>query len=117
MLTWEDLVSGLPRPSDVLTNYHIIRRHVVVLPFEPNKIAHAMMKSFMAAHGVLAFAQRICSGWLHGLWRAIKPSKVSAHAVDRAVGLDRPLHVAPQQGQFRQQRFFGNSKSDMRNAP
>ena len=117
MLTWEDSVSGLPHPLDGLAHYQIIRRHGAVLPFEPNKIAHAMMKSFMAVHGVLAFAQRSCSGWLHGLWRAIKPSRAKAHAVDRAVVLDRPLHVVPLQGQFRQQRFFGNSKSDMRNAP
>lgn len=118
MLTWEEpLVSGQPRTLEVLAHYQIVRRDGAVVPFEPNRIAYAMMKTFMAVHGVLAFTQRICSGWLHGLWRPIKPSKLSAHAADRAVGLDRLLHVAPLQRQSRQQRFFGSSKPDMRNAP
>lgn len=118
MLTWkETTVSDQPRTLEALAHYQIIRRHGDVVPFEPNKIAHAMMRAFMAVHGVLAFAQDICSGWLHGLWRAIKPSKACANGVDLAAGLDRTLRVAPQQGRSKQQRFFGSSKPDMRNAP
>jgi ribonucleoside-diphosphate reductase alpha chain len=34
-----------------LTHYQIIRRNGAVVPFEPNKIAVAMMKAFLAVHG------------------------------------------------------------------
>ena len=33
------------------SNYQIIRRNGAVVPFEPNKIAVAMMKAFLAVHG------------------------------------------------------------------
>jgi hypothetical protein len=116
MLTWEEsAVPGQPH-AGALAHYQIIRRHVAVVPFEPNKIARALMRAFMAVRGVLAFAQDICSGWLHGLWRAIKPLKGCANGVDRAAGLDRSCMV-PQQGRSKQQRFFGSNKPDMRNAP
>ncbi len=34
-----------------LTHYQIIRRNGAVVPFEPQKIAVAMMKAFLAVHG------------------------------------------------------------------
>ena len=34
-----------------LANYQIIRRNGAVVPFEPNKIAIALMKAFLAVHG------------------------------------------------------------------
>jgi ribonucleoside-diphosphate reductase alpha chain len=37
--------------SSVFSNYQIIRRNGAVVPFEPNKIAVAMMKAFLAVHG------------------------------------------------------------------
>ncbi len=37
--------------TDVLAHYQIIRRNGAVVPFEPNKIAVAMMKAFLAVHG------------------------------------------------------------------
>jgi hypothetical protein len=118
MLTWkETAVCEQPSKVEVLANYQIIRRNGAVVPFEPNKIAHAMMKAFMAVHGVLAFAQSICSGWFHGLWRPLKPSKVSAHSCGLVAGMNKPLHVALQPTSSRQLRFFGSSKPDMRNAP
>lgn len=118
MLTWKE-TAVCERPSKVqaLANYQIIRRNGAVVPFEPNKIAHAMVKAFMAVHGALAFAQSICSGWLHGLWRPLKPSKVRAHAGDQVAGMNKPLYVALQPTSSTQQRFFGSSKPDMRNAP
>ena len=36
---------------DPFSNYQIIRRNGSVVPFEPNKIAVAMMKAFLAVHG------------------------------------------------------------------
>ena len=35
----------------MLAHYQIIRRNGAVVPFEPNKIAVAMMKAFLAVHG------------------------------------------------------------------
>jgi len=35
----------------LLAHYQIIRRNGSVVPFEPNKIAVAMMKAFLAVHG------------------------------------------------------------------
>ena len=37
--------------SSALAHYQIIRRNGAVVPFEPNKIAIAMMKAFLAVHG------------------------------------------------------------------
>ena len=37
--------------SNPYSNYQIIRRNGAVVPFEPNKIAVAMMKAFLAVHG------------------------------------------------------------------
>lgn len=38
-------------PANPLAHYQIIRRNGAVVPFEPNKIAIAMMKAFLAVHG------------------------------------------------------------------
>ena len=37
--------------SQTLASYQIIRRNGAVVPFEPNKIAVALMKAFLAVHG------------------------------------------------------------------
>lgn len=37
--------------TSTLAHYQIIRRNGAVVPFEPNKIAVAMMKAFLAVHG------------------------------------------------------------------
>ncbi len=37
--------------ANTLAQYQIIRRNGAVVPFEPNKIAVAMMKAFLAVHG------------------------------------------------------------------
>ncbi|MBV5292897.1 MAG: ribonucleoside-diphosphate reductase subunit alpha [Curvibacter lanceolatus] len=44
----ETAESGVP---SVLAHYQIIRRNGAVVPFEPQKIAVAMMKAFLAVHG------------------------------------------------------------------
>ncbi len=43
-------VAGSPA-GNALAHYQIIRRNGAVVPFEPNKIAIAMMKAFLAVHG------------------------------------------------------------------
>ena len=45
-----DAVADSTAP-DVLAHYQIIRRNGAVVPFEPSKIAVAMMKAFLAVHG------------------------------------------------------------------
>ena len=40
-----------PSATHHLAHYQIIRRNGAVVPFEPNKIAIAMMKAFLAVHG------------------------------------------------------------------
>ena len=40
-----------PAQTSPFSNYQIIRRNGAVVPFEPNKIAVAMMKAFLAVHG------------------------------------------------------------------
>ena len=40
-----------PTQSSALAHYQIIRRNGAVVPFEPAKIAVAMMKAFLAVHG------------------------------------------------------------------
>ena len=37
--------------ANAFSNYQIIRRNGAVVPFQPNKIAVAMMKAFLAVHG------------------------------------------------------------------
>ncbi|MDY0106163.1 MAG: ATP cone domain-containing protein, partial [Giesbergeria sp.] len=43
--------TGLPAAPSDLSRYQIIRRNGAVVPFEPPKIAVAMMKAFLAVHG------------------------------------------------------------------
>jgi ribonucleoside-diphosphate reductase alpha chain len=60
-LTTAPALSSLTMPADTdrsgsttpnpLNHYQIIRRNGAVVPFEPNKIAVAMMKAFLAVHG------------------------------------------------------------------
>ncbi|WP_310565492.1 ribonucleoside-diphosphate reductase subunit alpha [Hydrogenophaga sp.] len=42
---------ALDSAATVLTHYQIIRRNGAVVPFEPSKIAVALMKAFLAVHG------------------------------------------------------------------
>ena len=44
-------VSASTAPESALAHYQIIRRNGAVVPFEPNKIAIALMKAFLAVHG------------------------------------------------------------------
>jgi len=46
-----DRASVSAEPENTLAHYQIIRRNGAVVPFEPNKIAVALMKAFLAVHG------------------------------------------------------------------
>ena len=43
--------SDINAQTNPLAHYQIIRRNGAVVPFEPNKIAVAVMKAFLAVHG------------------------------------------------------------------
>ena len=52
---------------DTLAHYQIIRRNGAVVPFEPNKIAVAMMKAFLAVHGTQGAASASVRETVDGL--------------------------------------------------
>ncbi|TFY97372.1 ribonucleoside-diphosphate reductase subunit alpha [Ramlibacter rhizophilus] len=54
-----------------LAHYQIIRRNGAVVPFEPNKIAIAMMKAFLAVHGTQGAASASVRETVDGLTQAV----------------------------------------------
>ncbi len=58
-------------PSDLLSHYQIIRRNGAVVPFEPNKIAVAMMKAFLAVHGTQGAASASVRETVNELTQAV----------------------------------------------
>ena len=54
-----------------LQQYQIIRRNGAVVPFEPNKIAIAMMKAFLAVHGTQGAASASVREMVDGLTQAV----------------------------------------------
>ena len=57
--------------NNLLAHYQIIRRNGAVVPFEPNKIAVAMMKAFLAVHGTQGAASASVRETVDGLTQAV----------------------------------------------
>ncbi|MFM6992907.1 MAG: ribonucleoside-diphosphate reductase subunit alpha, partial [Rhodoferax sp.] len=57
--------------TGVLGHYQIIRRNGAVVPFEPAKIAIAMMKAFLAVHGTQGAASASVREMVDGLTQAV----------------------------------------------
>jgi len=57
--------------GQTLTHYQIIRRNGAVVPFEPDKIAVAMMKAFLAVHGTQGAASASVRETVDGLTQAV----------------------------------------------
>jgi len=57
--------------ANPLTHYQIIRRNGAVVPFEPNKIAVAMMKAFLAVHGTQGAASASVRETVDGLTQQV----------------------------------------------
>src|SRR5574343_63394 len=57
--------------AQALANYQIIRRNGAVVPFEPNKIAVALMKAFLAVHGTQGAASASVRETVDGLTQAV----------------------------------------------
>ncbi len=80
------LASG---PSSVFAGYQIIRRNGAVVGFEPNKIAVALMKAFLAVHGTQGAAsasvretvERLTEGVVRALLRS-RPGGGTFHIED-----------------------------------
>ena len=68
--------SSPPQPSQAnaslpLSHYQIIRRNGAVVPFEPTKIAVALMKAFLAVHGTQGAASASVRETVDGLTQAV----------------------------------------------
>ncbi len=67
--------TGTSAPSNTnlpaLAHYQIIRRNGAVVPFEPNKIAVAMMKAFLAVHGTQGAASASVRELVEGLTQQV----------------------------------------------
>ena len=57
--------------AQTLAQYQIIRRNGAVVPFEPGKIAVAMMKAFLAVHGTQGAASASVRETVEGLTQAV----------------------------------------------
>ena len=70
---------ALSQTPTLLTHYQIIRRNGAVVPFEPAKIAVAMMKAFLAVHGTQGAAsasvREMVEALTQGVVRALMRSR------------------------------------------
>ena len=58
-------------PASAYEAFHIIRRNGAVVPFEPNKIAVALMKAFLAVHGTQGAASASVRETVDGLTESV----------------------------------------------
>jgi hypothetical protein len=122
MLTWDELdeLDGGP-----LAHYQIIRRNGAVVPFEPSKIAHAMMRAFLAVHGdngCNARARLPIFGWSNS-YSTLQVERcpdlvamggwIKQHLLSLFKSKDRTVKMWT--GKL--SGFFSASKANLRNAP
>lgn len=116
--------------GNALANYQIIRRNGAVVPFEPNKIAIAMMKAFLAVHGTQGAAsasvRETVDALTQGVVRAMlrsRPGGGTFHIEDVQdqveLGLMRGGHheVARAYVLYRERRAQERSKQGEQEAP
>ncbi len=63
--------AGAATSANVYQAYHIIRRNGAVVSFEPNKIAVALMKAFLAVHGTQGAASASVRETVDGLTESV----------------------------------------------
>jgi len=63
--------TSIAAPSSAYEAFHIIRRNGAVVPFEPNKIAVALMKAFLAVHGTQGAASASVRETVDGLTESV----------------------------------------------
>ena len=71
LLTAHSTVAAEGGAVNTLAHYQIIRRNGAVVPFEPNKIAVAMMKAFLAVHGTQGAASASVRETVDGLTQQV----------------------------------------------
>src|SRR5687767_7489065 len=83
------VIAGQATPATAYAGYQIIRRNGAVVSFEPNKIAVALMKAFLAVHGTQGAAsasvretvERLTEGVVRALLRS-RPGGGTFHIED-----------------------------------
>ncbi|WP_042428711.1 ribonucleoside-diphosphate reductase subunit alpha [Comamonas granuli] len=124
------LPAGTPQSGSGLSHYQIIRRNGAVVPFEPPKIAVAMMKAFLAVHGtqgavsasVREVVDQLTQTVVRGLLRS-RPSGGTFHIEDVQdqveLGLMRSGHheVARAYVLYREQRAQERARQAQAQAP
>jgi ribonucleoside-diphosphate reductase alpha chain len=119
--------NAAPNP---LSHYQIIRRNGAVVPFEPNKIAVAMMKAFLAVHGTQGAASASVREQVDQLTQAVvrallrsRPGGGTFHIEDvqdqAELGLMRGGHheVARAYVLYRERRAQERAKQSQQEAP
>ncbi len=122
--------AGTPPAGTELSHYQIIRRNGAVVPFEPPKIAVAMMKAFLAVHGtqgaVSASVREVVDQLTQAVVRALlrsRPSGGTFHIEDVQdqveLGLMRSGHheVARAYVLYREQRAQERARQAQAQAP
>ena len=66
-----DIADGAKSSASAYQGYQIIRRNGAVVVFEPNKIAVALMKAFLAVHGTQGAASASVRETVEGLTEAV----------------------------------------------
>jgi len=116
--------------ANPLAHYQIIRRNGAVVPFEPNKIAIAMMKAFLAVHGTQGAASASVRETVDGLTQAViralvrsRPGGGTFHIEDVQdqveLGLMRGGHheIARAYVLYRERRAQERAKQGVQEAP
>ncbi|MDF2462870.1 MAG: nrdA [Ramlibacter sp.] len=116
--------------TNPLAHYQIIRRNGAVVPFEPNKIAIAMMKAFLAVHGTQGAASASVRETVDGLTQAViralvrsRPGGGTFHIEDVQdqveLGLMRGGHheIARAYVLYRERRTQERAKQSVHEAP
>ncbi|MDP3761615.1 MAG: ribonucleoside-diphosphate reductase subunit alpha [Ramlibacter sp.] len=116
--------------ANPLAHYQIIRRNGAVVPFEPNKIAIAMMKAFLAVHGTQGAASASVRETVDGLTQAViralmrsRPGGGTFHIEDVQdqveLGLMRGGHheIARAYVLYRERRSQERAKQTVQEAP
>jgi ribonucleoside-diphosphate reductase alpha chain len=116
--------------TNPLAHYQIIRRNGAVVPFEPNKIAIALMKAFLAVHGTQGAASASVRETVDGLTQAViralvrsRPGGGTFHIEDVQdqveLGLMRGGHheIARAYVLYRERRSQERAKQNVQEAP
>jgi ribonucleoside-diphosphate reductase alpha chain len=116
--------------SNPFSHYQIIRRNGAVVPFEPNKIAVAMMKAFLAVHGTQGAASASVRETVDELTQAViralmrsRPGGGTFHIEDvqdqAELGLMRGGHheIARAYVLYRERRAQERAKQSLQEAP